>query len=122
MEALTLEEAKALSEEYQSLVDKAVWNGSEFETIDDIVVCPFKSIDRLLFFHLLEELKCPQKALAFYKKSEYDIFVLLSKVTGSGKDKYSYVSLRKFLTEAGIHSQFLCLQMSHSLERSYTNN
>ena len=98
MEALTFAEAKALSEQYSRFVGTVVLNEEkEFEVIDHIVVCPYSKINRLLFFQLFQELKCPEKALAFYKQAEYDTFVVLRELIACGQPYKKYIDLRHFL-------------------------
>ncbi len=98
MKVLTFAEAKMLSEQYQHLVGSVVLNeDKEFEVIDHILVCPYNQINRNLFFQLFQELKCPEKALAFYKLPEYEAFVILRELVPLGTPYQKYVNLREFL-------------------------
>ena len=109
-EPLTLQEAKALCNDFQHLCGKPYSQSSSWSPVISVVVAPYEDINKWIFSRYYAESRNAINALSFYKEPKYDVLVFSASV--SNEKWLTYNDLRSYLAENNI--PFDVNQMQHS--------
>jgi len=109
-EPLTLQEAKALCNDFQHLVGKSYSQSNSWSPVISVVVTPHEDVNKWIFSRYYAESRNAFNALSFYKEHKYDVLVFSASVSNS--KWLTYTDLRSYLKENNI--AFDITQMQHS--------
>jgi len=109
-EPLTLQEAKALCNDFQYIVGKPYSQSNSWSPVIGVVVAPFEDVNKWIFSRYYAEGRNAVNSLSFYQEHRYDVLVFSASV--SNQKWLTYTDLRSFLVQNGI--PFDVAQLQHS--------
>jgi hypothetical protein len=87
---ISYREARFQYENHRNLLNKFFINSrGNLMTVEAILICPFDNLNKWKFVNLYLRNSDNKQALSFYNLNEYDIVLLISEVTDTGKVQYS---------------------------------
>jgi hypothetical protein len=109
-EALTLQEAKALCNDFQHIIGRPYTESTSWSPVISVVVAPYEDINKWIFSRYYAEGRNAMNALSFYKEHTYDVLVFSA--SASNPKWLTYTDLRSYLAENKI--PFDISQLQHS--------
>ena len=101
-EPITLSQAISVCNQYQHLKGNVVISDKgDFEVIDTIAIAPHDELNKTHFFKLYKEMKDAEKAIGFYKKTEYDVVLIQRELVPIGDFYYKMVDINEYLVSSG---------------------
>ena len=109
-EALTLQEARSLSSDFQHLVGKPYAKAGSWSPVIGVMVTPYEDISKWIFSRYYAESRNAANALSFYNEHKYDVLVFSASTTNP--KWLTYTDLRTYLAENNIPFDISKLQHS----------
>lgn len=97
----TFEDAEEILEDFEDLIDtEFVWE-DRMVIVDGLLVCPYNSTDKDVFFEAYSKGEDLDDIMESYKGDDFDVIIAVCDV--ANEDLVSYISIGDYVTQKGIN-------------------